>query len=64
MARITHRDKEISRRLRRYYNKTDLRFFEKCAKDLGRVGLVERRTVDRINRILKFSGLMLKKDGR
>jgi len=57
MGRITHRDKEISRRLRKYYNKADLKRFNQCAKDLGRSGLIGSSAVDRVQRILKFSGL-------
>jgi len=60
MARMSKRDKEVSRRLRRLYNKTDLARFNKCAVELGRANLITSNQLTRLQRLLKQSGLSIK----
>jgi hypothetical protein len=59
MAKMSKRDKEVSRRLRRLYNKTDLKRFNKCAVELARANLISSNQLRRLQRLLKQSGLSL-----
>jgi len=60
MARMSKRDKEVSRRLRNLYNKTDMRRFNKCAVELARANLISSNQLRRLQRLLSQSGLDLR----
>ena len=60
VARMSKRDKEVSRRLRNLYNKTDMRRFNKCAVELARANLISSNQLRRLQRLLTQSGLDLR----